>query len=366
MYCHVQCRWWLYLLGVLMVGGIATASVVSPAQAAPTAVHTLYAPLILNVTGGQPPVVRDPFQIALVDGAGAWLYGPASATATLLRANLPVTTTVRAAANGQRVALALADGWALFAANGAPVADQLAPGYQLAWDQDPDHLLLSRIGEGIVRLTVATGERTLLLRTTDETNDHSPVWSADGTSLIFAHHEFGEQLFVTQIPSFDLGQLPYIGENRAATKLNPQLMLLQQTTSWYDQPLDFHWSTDGDTLIFAARQQIHLVNVATQQTITIAPPGFATNLATYAVDVVQDQILYTAEAGIFVTNLQGGLGTLVVPGTALRRARWSPGGEQIIYTDAAGVLHLVDASGANGVTVAHTTPIGDFDILSGQ
>ncbi len=356
-----QYRWVLLLVGVLVLLRITMVPAYSQTPLPGT--FTLYAPLVLNIHGGESPTPSDPYQIVFIDGAGAWLYGPSSQTATLLHADLPLTTTVRAAPNGRQVALALPDGWSLFAESGVPVAHQIAPGYQLDWDQNADQLLISRIGEGITRLTVATGQRLPLVRTTDETNDHSPFWSPDGTSLIFAHQEFGEQLYVTQIKPFELAQLPYDGENRTAAKLNPRLTLLAATTSWHDQPLHFHWSTDGQTLIFAARQQIHLLDLATAQTRTIEPPGFADTLANDAVDINADRILYAATGGLYITGLQGGTGALVISGENLHMPQWSPDGNQIIYTDASGVLYIAGSNGANIVTVANATPIGNFDIL---
>lgn len=360
---NVRWRWLLLFTGLLITLRITMLSAYSQRLLPQSKAHTLYAPLILNVNGAEPTVRTDAYQIVFVDGRGAWLYGPDSETATLLRAGLPLTTTMRAAPTGDRVALALADGWALFNAGGAAIADQIAPGYQLDWDQNPDQLLISRLGEGITRLSLNTGAQLPLLHTSDETNDHSPWWSADRQSLIFAHQEFGEQLFVMQITPFDPTQLPYVGENRTAAKFNPLLTLLQKTNSWHDQPLLFHWSTDGQTLIFAAKQRIHLVNLTTQAKVIIEPPGFADNLANYAVDVNNDRILYGADGGIYVTGLTGGNGELVIIGTGLRMPQWSPDGSQIIYNDAAGQLHIFTLASGNVVALANPTPIGNFDIL---
>ena len=363
MNCNARWRWAILITGLLLALQITMRSAYS--QRLPqSSVHTLYAPLILNSNGAEPTVRADAYQIVFVDGVGGWLYGPNSETATLLSAGLPLTTTVRAAPTGDRVALELADGWALFNAGGAPIAAQVAPGYQLDWDQNPDQLLISRLGEGITRLSLNSGAQLPLLYTSDETNDHSPMWSVDRQSLIFAHQEFGEQLFIMQISSFDPAQLPYVGENRAAAKFNPRLTLLQETNSWHDQPMIFHWSTDGQTLIFAAKQRIHLINLTTQAKVTIEPPGFADNLANYGVDVNNDRILYGADGGIYVTGLTGGNGDLLVVGTDLRMPRWSPNGSQIIYNDAAGRLHIFTLATGHVITLANATPIGNFDILA--
>ena len=361
---NVRWRWVLLFSSLLIAFRITLLSAYSQQLLPKNKTHTLYAPLILNVNGAEPRGRTDAYQLIFVDGAGAWLYGPDSETATLLSTGLPLTTTVRAAPAGDRVALARADGWALFTAGGALIADQVAPGYQLDWDQNPDHLLISRLGEGITRLSLNSGARLPLLHTSDETNDHSPLWSVDRQSLIFAHQEFGEQLFIMQISSFDPAQLPYVGENRAAAKFNPRLTLLQETNSWHDQPMIFHWSTDGQTLIFAAKQRIHLINLTTQAKVTIEPPGFADNLANYGVDVNNDRILYGADGGIYVTGLAGGNGELVVVGTTLRMPRWSPDGSQIIYNDAAGRLHIFTLATGHVITLANATPIGNFDILA--
>lgn len=60
-----------------------------------------------------------------------------------------------------------------------------------SWSPDSRTVIFGRYGVGIFELTPATGEVIQLLRSKSATYDHCPVYSPDGTTIIFTHHEWG-------------------------------------------------------------------------------------------------------------------------------------------------------------------------------
>ncbi|MCB0065202.1 MAG: PD40 domain-containing protein, partial [Caldilineaceae bacterium] len=194
-------HWWILVLLSLVWWLVSGAVSKSTASAADTVDQTIYLPIVFNGNGPD----SDLLQIALIDDQGAWVISADGSRKLLLTRNVQLAETVdelslHAAPDGRHVAVQRTDGWAVYANNSQLVTDQIGAGFALTWEPDATSLLLAQLGYGIDRFVLADRQRTPLLQTSDETNDHSPLWSNDGTVLAFAHQEFGTHLYVTLIP----------------------------------------------------------------------------------------------------------------------------------------------------------------------
>lgn len=333
----------------------------------------LYLPVIYNGHGDIPDPTT--FQLALVDDAGAWLMSLDGTHKTILTTDVQFGDeddfmVVRAAPDGSRIAVQQTEGWGIYERNGRSVTTIQRDGFALTWDwkdnttTDPmNSLLLSKKGHGIDHVASLLEQPTALITTSDDTSDHSPLWNAAGSQLIFAHHEFGGFLYVMIIANFDSNQVPYLGENRDANKLNDAMILLENVDSWHDQPITFHWTASEDAVVFAAKQTIYVVDLATKDAVTIDPLGFGERASGRAVDLVNDQILYFANDGIYVVGLDGQNPRRVVEGTDLHYPQWTESGEEIVYRGTDDQLYIVRADGSNNRLIPNTNGVKQFDLL---
>lgn len=331
----------------------------------------LYVPLIYNKDGTLPDSVK--FDLAYVTEAGAWLSTFDGRYKTLLTTDVKLEAEedrqiLQVAPTGERLAIQQAGGWAIYTADATFVADSIGQGYALTWDQSvathiTESVLLTQKGHGIDRWLIEAKQSSPLIVTSDDTNDHSPIWSADGSRLAFAHHEFGTSLYLTLIDPFDPVQVPYQGENRAADKLNEQFVVIESVDAWHDQPIGLHWSDDQDKLIFAAKQTIYVIELATKAAVTITPAGFGDRASGRAVDVVHDRILYFAADGLYVVGLDGKDAVRVVDGSDLHFPRWTPDGQQIVYRGTDDRLYLVNADGSGNRVIPYSEGAKQFDLL---
>ncbi len=358
----------LGLLGAL-IGKPAFA--IDRAQAQAPADFPLYVPLIYNKGGVLPDSQQ--FDLAYVTAGGAWLssfdgHYKALLTTDVKLADEDDLPILQVAPNGERLAIQQVGGWAIYEHNTAFVAGSIGQGFALTWDQSAaggvnESVLLSQTGHGIDRWTIADRRSSALIATSDDTNDHSPIWNADGSQLAFAHHEFGTSLYLTLIDPFTPAALPYQGENLAAGKINETFAVIESVDSWHDQPIGFHWSDDERKLIFAAKQTIYVIDMGTKASVTITPTGFGDRASGRAVDVVHDQILYFANDGIYVVGLDGKDAHRVVDGIDLHFPQWTANGQQIVYRGTDDRLYLVNADGSDNRVIPHTDGVKQFDLL---
>ncbi len=359
---------WLGLLGTLM----GQPSVGLGKELTPAPIDfPLYVPLIYNKDGTLPDTMH--FEIAYVTAGGAWLSTFDGRYKALLTTDVKLEAEedrpiLQVAPTGERLAIQQADGWAIYTRDAAFVSGSIGQGYALTWDQSAaanaaESLLLSQKGHGIDRWMIEDRQSSPLIVTSDETNDHSPIWRADGSKLAFAHHEFGTSLYLTLIDPFTQSQLPYQGENRAAGKTNETFSVIESVDSWHDQPISFHWSDDEKALIFAAKQTIYVVDLATKAAVTITPPGFGDRASGRAVDVIHDQILYFAADGIYVVGLDGKDAHRVVDGIDLHFPQWTSNGQQIVYRGTDDRLFRVNADGSDNQAIPYTEGAKQFDLL---
>lgn len=360
--------WWLlsllFLLPALVLLSPTTPMAESIVFASANEDHTVYMPLILNGNGADPML----FQIVLIDDQGAWLIASNGSrklrlTTDVQLADVADELSIHAAPGGQHVAVQRTDGWAIYENNGQSVADRIGAGFALAWEPDATTVLLSQLGHGIDRFTVANRQQITLLDTSDETNDHSPFWSEDRSLLAFAHHEFGTHLYVTLLPDFNEAQLPYMGENRDSGQFNEQFVVLDEMDSWHDQPITFHPANDRQSLIFAAGSTIHVRSLVDDQHVTIQPTGFGTRESGRSVDLYDDRILYFAGDGIYEVGLDGLTPRRIVEGDDLHYPQWGPNGEHIIYRGTDDQLYMVNADGTNNHVIPNTHSVLQFDLL---
>lgn len=334
------------------------------ALATGAAEHTVYMPLIYQRNG----TAAGLFQIAMIDDQGAWLITSNGTRKLLLtrdveRAEVADELSIHAAPDGRHVAVQRSDGWAIYAHNSHLRAEQIGRGFALAWEPDATTLLLAQLGHGIDRFTLADRQQISLLQTSDETNDHSPVWSADGTLLAFAHQEFGTRLYVTLIPAFDETEMPYLGENRDSNQINEKFVVLDQVDSWHDQPITFHWANDRQSLIFAAGSTIHVRSLVDDQHATIQPTGFGARESGRSVDLHDDRILYFAGDGIYEVGLDGQNPRRIIEGDDLHYPQWGPNGERVIYRGTDNQLYMVNADGTDNQVIPNTASVLQFDLL---
>lgn len=333
-------------------------------QAATPAEETVFLPLIHNGLGDE----TGRFQIALIDESGAWLISSLGTRKLLLTHDVLLDQTedqlsLQVAPDGRHVAIRRTDGWAIYNQYSHLVAEKVGVGFALTWERGRDTLLLSQLGHGVDRFDLATRTLTPLLQTTDETNDHSPLWSADGTLLAFAHQEFGIHLYVTLIPNFDDTTLPYIGENRASGITNEKFVVLEEMESWHDQPITFHWANDQRGIVFAAKSTIHVRSLVDEQHATIQPTGFGDRETGRAVDLFDDRILYFAADGIYEVGLDGLTPRRIIEGDDLHYPQWAPEGSRLVYRGTDDQLYLANDDGSDNHVIPNTTNVLQFDLM---
>lgn len=357
---------WLLLLAVLSYSrsGSVVASTFSGGEPE-GALLPLYVPIVLNGAGN--PGLAATYDIAYVNEAGAWLSSLDGASRTSLTTDISYgveedIAVLLVAPGGDYIAIHQSDGWAIFDRGGTLIRDRVGRGFALTWGtahdgQPVDHLYLSKIGHGIDRVSLADGQISPLVATSDDTNDHSPLWNEASTRLVFAHQEFGTNLYVTLVDPFDSSALPLSGENLAAGKDNATMRVIESVDSWHDQPISFHWAANGQKLVFAAKETIYIVDMATEDAVTIAPPGFGTRFTGRTVDVHHDRILYFAQDGLYVVGLDGMNAQRIIDGDDLHFPCWMNAGTQILYRGTDDRIYAANADGTNNVVVPHSVGV---------
>lgn len=337
--------------------------------------YPLYVPVVMNGAGNVGNAAE--YQVAYVNDAGAWLGSFDGRYKTVLTTDVKLGVeedipVVQASPDGQYIAIHQSTGWAIFRRDGTLVRDRIGAGFALTWDvawdianaaKPSQSVLLAKKAHGIDRKSLIDLSISQLVLTSDDTYDHSPVWTSDGSRLVFAHHEFGTQLYVTLVEPFDGVELPLTGENLAAHKENDALFVIESVDSWHDQVISFYWSTNEGALIFAAKQTIYVVDMQSKDAVTITPPGFGERSSGRSVDVANDQILYFAKDGIYVVGLDGEGARRVVGGDDLHFPRWIDSGQQIVYRGTDDRLYRVNVDGSDNVVIPHSHNITQFVLL---
>ncbi|MCB0062410.1 MAG: hypothetical protein KDE19_09850, partial [Caldilineaceae bacterium] len=144
---------------------------------------------------------------------------------------------------------------------------------------------------------------------------------------------------------------------------NEKFVVLDEVTSWHDQPITFHWANDRQSIIFAAGTTIHVRSVVDAQHATIQPAGFGTRESGRAVDLYDDRILYFADDGIYEVGLDGLNPRRIVEGNDLHYPQWGPNGEQVIYRGTDDQLYIINADGTNNHVIPNTESVQQFDLL---
>lgn len=319
---------------------------------------SLYVPLVRN--GAGVPIDGARFDIVYAKEHEVWLTDRAGTYDLLLSTDVEYgieeLDVLQVSPDGSHIAVREQRGWAVYRRTGERVADQIGDGFALRWDSAQSTatspvVLLSQIGHGIDRYFVNEGRSTPLLLTSDDTNDHSLTWDHDHMRLAFAHQEFGTQLYITKIDPFNSADVPYIGENLAAAKESAPLAVIEAVDSWHDQPISFYWSTDSSKLVFGAKQTIYVVDMTTEDAVTITPPGFGEHFTNRTVDLFNDQILYVGSDGIYRMDLSGQNAQRIVAGTDLHFAKWGASGAQVFYRGVGNELFVANADGTNNVVI---------------
>jgi hypothetical protein len=361
----------LVCIGLVGAGAHVDSRGVRSASAQAADDYPLYLPMVYGQKGQLPPAEQ--FDLVYVDQSSAWLGSFDGRYKALLTRDVAFgaeddLAVVRVAPDGQLVAIQQADGWAIYQRNTALLHSAIGQGFALTWAprsaaNNPPSVLLSQKGHGIDQWLMGEQQQTPLIATSDETNDHSPLWNSAGSQLAFVHHEFGTTLYLSLIDAFRSTQLPYQGENRAAGKMNEAFVVMDAVESWHDQPIALHWSANEAALIFAAKETIYVVDLATKAALTVTPPGFGTRASGRAVAVANDKILYVATGGLYVMGLDGQPGQRVVAGADLHYPQWTPDGQQIVYRGPDDRLYLVNADGTNPRIIPQTERVTQFALL---
>jgi len=335
------------------------------------ALYPLYVPVVMNGAGDVSNAAE--YQVAYIDHAGAWLSSFDGQYKTVLTTDVKLgieedIPAIQESPDGQYIAVHQSTGWAIFRRDGTLARDRIGVGFTLSWDyangsEPSQSFLLAKKAHGIDRKSLADLSTSPLLVTSDETYDHSPAWSSSASRLIFAHHEFGTQLYVTLVDPFDGVELPLVGENLAANKESDELVVVASVDSWHDQAISFYWSVDEESLIFAAKETIYVVDINSMDAVTITPPGFGERASGRSVDVANDQILYFATDGIYIVGLDGQGAHRVVDGNDLHFAQWINSGQQIVYRGTDDRLYLVNADGSGKRVIPHSHGISQFVLL---
>ncbi|MCB0123268.1 MAG: hypothetical protein KDE58_13530 [Caldilineaceae bacterium] len=359
----------LLILALLLA--TAGASTKAAAQTTPVSArvdYPLYVPVIYNGAGDRDNAAN--YQVAYVNKSGAWLSSLDGNYLTQLTTDIQYGVeedipVLQVAPDGQLIAVQQSTGWALFRRDGTLAQDRIGQGFALTWDRVPagqplHSVLLSQLGHGIDRYDFVANRQTPFLITSDDTNDHSLTWTTDGTKFVFAHQEFGTQLYVTIVDPYDVTQLPLTGENLAADKDNAALAVIEAVDSWHDQPVTFFWAANGEKLIFAAKQTIYVVDMASEDAVTIVPPGFGERFTGRSIDVSNDLILYFANDGLYTVHFDGTGTQRVVASNDLHFPRWIAAGQRILYRGTDDRLYQVNANGDDIVAVPYSNDIVQF------
>lgn len=324
----------------------------------------VFMPIIFNGDGMDSAT----FPLVLIDDSGAWLMRSDGSRKVLLTHDVqlnPVADelSIQVAPTGDHIAIQRSDGWAIYDQWGHPVASGIGAGFALTWERTGTTVLLAKLGYGIDRYSLATSERMMIVDTTDETNDHSPLWSANGDLMVFAHQEFGTEFYVTLVPDYDLSQLPYIGENRDSDLFNEHFIVLEQMTSWHDQPIEFHWANDQRGLVFAAKNTIHVRSLVDDQHAMIQPNGFGERETGRAIDVNNDRILYFAGDGLYIVGLDGLNPQRLIESDDLHYPQWGPDGERVVYRGTDDQLYVADATTGGSRPIPNTQAANQFVVV---
>lgn len=324
----------------------------------------MFLPYIANGIGATPLPDATAFTLAFIAADGAWLVKADGSGKVHLTDVALATGTILSSPLGNQLAVDTGNGWSVFDLQGNRLAEEVGAGYTLRWHYDNQALLLAQLSHGIDRYDLATGQSTALLTTSDVTNDHSPFWSANQQKLLFAHQEFGQKLYVTLINNFDNNKVPYVGENRAGGKLNPNFTLLLETDSWHDQPIGFQWAANEQKVVFGAKTTIHVLDLPTGGASKIEPAGFGLRDSGQMVDVANDQIVYFGADGIYTVDLQGQNPRRIVAGNDFHYPQWAPTGNAIVFGGPDHFLYVVDLLGNTATVIPNTAGAQHFALFA--
>jgi len=337
--------------------------VLAPTSQGQSLSNGYFLPYIVNGQGVTVLPAANAYNIAFIAADGAWLINADGSGKIRLTDSALLTGLIFPSPAGDQIAIDTGSGWSVFDRQGTRLADRVGAGTTLRWHHDNHSLLLARINHGIDRYDLTTSQSAPYIATTDETNDHSPLWSTNHQQLLFAHQEFGEKLFVTLINNFDVNKIPYIGENHTGAKLNPNFTLLLETVSWHDQTIDFHWASNEQKVVFGAKTAIHVIDRSAGKVSKIEPPGFGQRDSGRMIDVANERIVYVGADGIYAVDLQGQNHRQLAPGNDLHYPRWTPTEDTIIFTGADHFLYLVDLFGNQPIVIPNTTGAQHFAVF---
>jgi exo-beta-1,3-glucanase (GH17 family) len=135
----------------------------------------------------------------------------------------------------------------------------LYPGNGADFSKDARYLFYSRYNDGIYRIDWDDGSVVRIVVSLNNTFDHDPKVSPDGSKLFYIHHEFGKQAY------FRIWRFSDQSDE-----------LVYQTTTEHDAVLPVEW-IDNDTLAFvntradASDAGLNLLTISSKERTAVAP-----------------------------------------------------------------------------------------------
>jgi Tol biopolymer transport system component len=239
----------------------------------------------------------------------------------------------------------------------------------VAWSPDGTSVIYGRYDDGIYETNIKTGKTREILTTTDYTYDHNPAWSPDGKKLVFVHHEFGNDFYVSLI-NFDERKVPYTGEDRYENVFNPDFTLLASGNSEHDQPFRFQWTPDSRKIAFCVGDPtdsvatIDVIDTVTGTTDKIQPEGFDKFEGCSRMTLSNDgqQLVFSDDIGnLFVVSVDGSNMREIHnrdskdPELSGYNPQWSPDDSQVAFYDSAGTgIYTINADGTGLRNIPNT------------
>ncbi len=127
----------------------------------------------------------------------------------------------------------------------------------------------NRSEDGLYEYNLINQSHKQVLKSEYLTVDNSSVISPDGQKLVFTHHEYGGNGYVT-VTELSPTKYPYPGLNIAARKYHPDLHVLDNVVNkrhdWATTP---YWTPDSRKLVYLLRNDLHITDTKTGNIINV-------------------------------------------------------------------------------------------------